>query len=245
MTTEKHKRRRLQFSLQTLLVFVVVLRVPLGWFASKMRKARRQREAVAAIVKTGATVHYDFEHDETENLIEGTPPGSSWLRDLIGKDLFGDVVTVYAAETEFGDHEAVHLRVLPNVEWLVFDSTQITDKGLARLGRMNNLKVLMLGSTQVTDSSLACVKGMPALERLSLDSTQITDAGLAHLTALTRLEELSLVGTSITDNGLVHLKRFTRLGSLWLDGTHATLEGFHRLQQVLPNCDISITVLDW
>ena len=47
------KRRFLQFRLRTLLIAVLVLSLPLSWFAVKMERARRQREAVEVIERLG------------------------------------------------------------------------------------------------------------------------------------------------------------------------------------------------
>jgi hypothetical protein len=46
-------RRRFQFGVRSLLVFMVAVSVPLGWFAWEMERARRQRELVRQIVKAG------------------------------------------------------------------------------------------------------------------------------------------------------------------------------------------------
>jgi hypothetical protein len=58
----KRRRRFLQFSVRTLLVFVLLVSIGMSWFAVKMQKARRQREAVEAIVKAGRLVAYDYQY---------------------------------------------------------------------------------------------------------------------------------------------------------------------------------------
>ena len=57
----KPKRRWLQFSLRTLLVFVTLSAVACSWFVVKMQQVRRQREAVKAIMEAGGWVWYDYE----------------------------------------------------------------------------------------------------------------------------------------------------------------------------------------
>ena len=64
MTSPNPKRRFLRFSLRALLLFVVVLSVPLGWFAWEMQRARRQRVAVDRIWELGGEVFYDYKFDE-------------------------------------------------------------------------------------------------------------------------------------------------------------------------------------
>ena len=50
-TTPLPRRRWLQFSLRTLMVLVLVVSVPLGWVAMKVRKTRQQRLAAEALKK--------------------------------------------------------------------------------------------------------------------------------------------------------------------------------------------------
>ena len=47
----KPKRRWYQFSLRRLLIAVLVLGVFLGWITSRLQRARKNREAVAAVEK--------------------------------------------------------------------------------------------------------------------------------------------------------------------------------------------------
>jgi hypothetical protein len=44
--TTRPKRRWFQYSLRTLLVFMVLASIPMSWLAVKMQQARRQREAL-------------------------------------------------------------------------------------------------------------------------------------------------------------------------------------------------------
>ena len=60
----KLKRRWHQYSLRTLLIFVAVAAVFCSWFAVRMQRAKRQREAVEAISKAGAIVWYDYQVNE-------------------------------------------------------------------------------------------------------------------------------------------------------------------------------------
>jgi len=64
MTDPKPQRRRYQFSLRTLPVFVLLVAIGMSWFAVKMNEARKQREAVEAIVAAGGWVDYDHQLGE-------------------------------------------------------------------------------------------------------------------------------------------------------------------------------------
>ena len=81
----KPKRRWLQFSLRTLLVFVTLSAFASGWFVVKMQRARRQREAVKAIVEAGGRVWYDYEVNAPTGSVP-KPPGPAWMRKLLGEN---------------------------------------------------------------------------------------------------------------------------------------------------------------
>ena len=55
-TTTKPKRRWLRFSLRTLLIFMLVVCVAVGW---KFERVRKQRVAVAWVQEMGGTVYYE------------------------------------------------------------------------------------------------------------------------------------------------------------------------------------------
>ena len=61
-----------------------------------LQPRNRQRRAVKAIEKAGGTVGYDYEIDENGWLFPGyrSPPGPTWLRNLIGIDYFATIGAV-------------------------------------------------------------------------------------------------------------------------------------------------------
>ena len=150
----KPKRRRYQFSLRTLLVFVLLVSVGLSWLGVKMNQARKQREAVEAIVKAGGVVDYDYEMDEYGRATEATEPAApAWLRKVFGDDLFREV-TCAGLGVNAGDAELEYVKGLTKLEYLdIFDS-QVTDAGLEHLNGLTELKELMLLDTQVTDEGV-------------------------------------------------------------------------------------------
>ncbi len=255
--TDPTNRRRFRFSLRTLLIVVVLLSLPLGWFALKLRQAERQRQAVEAIREAGGYVSYDYEFSGQE------PPSPARLTGLLGEDFFADVVYVnldYPAKagdvdleqvetltalsglslsrTQVTDEGLVHLKGLTKLESLGLWDTQITDAGLAHLKGLAGLETLSLINTRITNAGLENLKGLTKLEFLALCDTQITDAGLEHLQGLTKLEVLGLSNMHVTDAGLEHLKGLTQLKALILHGSHVTDEGVEQFWRALPNCDV-------
>jgi hypothetical protein len=256
-------RWRFQFGVRSLLVCLLAVSVPLGWFAWELEKARRQREAVEAIVGMDGTVTYDYEVDEKWTPIDGVEPsGPAWLRELLGVDFFCTVVIVDCFFVEFGDKEAKYLLELTSLEKLLLVGTQITDNGLAHLNGMTNLETLWAVRTQITDEGLTHLKRMTKLKSLILVHTQITgtgfqhlrgltnlrqidlershvmDAGLAHLGERSQLQWLSLGSTDITDEGLQYLSGLSNLTHLNAERTKVTGEGVKELREALPTCNI-------
>ena len=84
------------------------------------------------------------------------------------------------------------------------------------------------------------LRGLNSLKYLDLTGTKVTDAGLVHLKGLANLEALMLTHTQVTDAGLVHLEGLANLKCLDLRRSpQVTDEGVEKLQQSLPDCEIS------
>ncbi len=164
MTTLKPRLRWFQYSLRSLLVLMVLVSIGMSWFAVKMQRARKQKEAVEAIKKLGGEIQYDYEVRQAGNPLPRVPPGPAWLRNLLGDDFFASAVGV-------------------------FFPPSVTDAGLEHLKGLRQLQRLGLSGTQVSDAGLERLKGLTQLLGLSFyNSTQVSDAGLAYLNRLTQLQ---------------------------------------------------------
>jgi hypothetical protein len=157
-TGAKPKLRWYQYSLRTLVVFVMLCAVACSWLAVKMEQARKQREAVEAIEKLGGVAKY------------GARPGDCF---------FANVVDV--SFTTATDDGLEHLDRLTYVEFLWLHDSQVTDKGLQYVEGLTQLKWLDLDYTHVTDQGLAHLKGLPNLNTLWLNGTQVTHKGVSEL----------------------------------------------------------------
>jgi hypothetical protein len=217
-----------------LLAVVVLLSLPLSWFASKMRYADRQRTAVEAIIEAGFCVRYDFQPD---NPLLGfasepsEPPVLPWPKNLLGTDFFCDVVAAhYCARAGNGVMPWKEFKELPTLERLDLSGSEVTDSELKHLNEFTELTDLSLGCTWVTDNGLGHLDGLSNLRNLNLDSTRVTDDGLEHLKRLTNLRRLCLYGTRVTDTGLLHVKEMVNLESLNLGDTGITDAGLEHLK---------------
>jgi len=211
MENERPKHRWFRFSLRTLLVAILVLSLPLSWYACRTEKSRRRREAAGPLRQAGYLMFcppglYD---DEDRG------PRTPWLVDVFGIEFF------------YG----------PNYIIAPPDS-KVTTADLKRITSFPEVRCVRLDRTDVNDTGLRTLASMPNLERLHLVDTQATDAGIRHLKELGKLKELSLAGTSVTDVGLKHLEeldlRFLSVGS---GVSEAALREWSKDH---PNCDVYI-----
>ncbi len=161
--TTKPKRRRFQFSLRTLLLAVLLLSLPLSWLATRMERARRQKEAVKAIQELGGSVIYNGNRLPGGIFPHGAPrvqtPWPSWLERVLGEDFFWDAERVYW----YGSHP------------------KVTDQRLVYLKDLKNVREVCLQGTQVTDAGLEYLKTFRGLEHLDLRGTQVTTEGVKKL----------------------------------------------------------------
>jgi hypothetical protein len=241
MTTPSPKRRRrwFQFSLRTLLVFVLLVSIGMSWFAVKMQRARKQKEAVEVIERLGGRVEYT----------EYSVSGSDWRRRLLGDD-FVRAVGLVELHSYFGDspsdEDLAHLGGLPKLESLSLVSNRVTDAGLVHIGSLSTLKRLHLFSPEISDAGLIHLENLTDLRELVLTGTRITDAGLVHLEGLSKLEYLDLEGTEVTGAGFRHLENLSALKFLVLNRTPTTDEQLAYLKQYktlswLELCDTQVS----
>jgi hypothetical protein len=246
-TTPKPRHRWPQFSLRTLMVFVLAISVPLGWFGMKVKQARQEEaavEAVEAVTWGTVTVTYDYEVDckvgpYVFRRLNPEPPGPHWVRNLLGDYWFMHVVEVNLANMEFTDAGLEHLKGMTHLERLVLRGTQVTDAGLAHLRGLTRLEQLDLGGTQVTDAGLDHLRALPQLRELNLTGTKVTDVGLEHLNDLPELQILyPRWNHDVTDAGPVYLQGLTLLQQLWLNDTQVTDASVNELKKAMPNLKI-------
>jgi len=199
------RRRFLQFSLGTLLLAITVFGV---WLGVQVNRMRRQREAVAAIVRLGGAVMYDYDFDAKHQQIRnGQPAAPVWLRKALGDDFFRRPVWIYLAGVKLKNGDLAPLENLPQLDWLYLGSCELSDAELAHCASLSKLRQLDLGGTPISDAGLARLVQLKRLEWLDLQSTEVTDAGIETLTQLPRLTEIYVHGSKISDRGKAELKR--------------------------------------
>src|SRR5262245_16652414 len=196
-TMSRMKTRWLRFSLRTMLLLITALSI---WLGLQVNAARRQREAVAAILKAGGTVFYDYQMVprsagvfSPDRIVDPSqlPPRPAWLREQIGDDYFRTVVAVRFAAPRASLQKADldELAKLPQVREFVFagNGTDLSDKDFTALSDLRNLEVLRLPRTRVNGSILASLPNPERLKYLYLGYTDADNATLKHVGNMTML----------------------------------------------------------
>ena len=206
----KRKRRWFQFSLRTMLIFTVVCAISSAWLGKKIERKRKERDAVAVILKLGGIVMYEYQ--TMPGAPTRQPPGPAWLRSLLGENFFSEV-----------DFVALQHLSEPKPD---------------RRTGLNQVYGMNLNGKNVAEAEMERLEGLTRLHHLYLTNSEISDGHLIRLEGLTELQTLDLWGTKITDAGLIHLKRLSQLDTLWLSQQNITDAGVADLQKALPNCKI-------
>jgi hypothetical protein len=222
-------RRLFRYSLRTLLVFVTLAALSLGW---KVNQTRNEQRAVAAIEAAGGLVRYDWMDDYYQaevakgpvhwSAIYGGRDSRRWstLRQWFGDEYFEHVIAVTVFGSDLDDHDDNDKR------WM---------GGLLDLPKLITLDI---DDIPINDDDLQHVKDLTALRSLSLSGAAVTDAGVIQLENLTNLEWLDLTSTSVSDESVDIFIRFSQLQHLWLNDTQVTPSGAEKIREALPHCRV-------
>jgi hypothetical protein len=173
------KLPRVLSSIRALVALVLAIGGGLGWF---VHRAQVQRDAVAAILRAGGRVSYDWQWNNGRRTAQGKLRWPGWLVNRLGPDYFADVTRVDLAAGG-------------------------TDEVLVYVGRLSRLQSLNAMAPTVTDSGMAHLDGLTRLQSLTLAYTQVSDVSLPHLKRLTGLRELGLWQSKVSEIGLDELRQ--------------------------------------
>jgi len=157
-------RPRIQFRLRTLLIAILVVSLPLSWFAVRLNRARKQEQAIKEIYRLGGCVLCDMEIVDPNR---GYHPPTERIRGVL-RDVFAvkPIQILLLKKFDRNDSSSTpqeievcddDLSVLVDMEgiWsLRIESSQVTDKGLRHLYNLKDLAFLDLIDTQVTPESV-------------------------------------------------------------------------------------------
>ncbi len=124
------------------------------------------------------------------------------------------------------------LRTQSGIKTLQLGGNTLTDKGLESLAYLTGLKELVLWwATEITDAGIAHLGRLRHLQLLNISLSRVTDEGVRSLAVLPELEELAIQG-KFMDKSLLYLSRAGHLKSLTLRGDECEFgdEGLRHLE---------------
>ncbi len=215
-------------------LIVVVLLVG-GWLGWIVRSARIQREAVAAIQRTGGIVLYNWNWENGKFVADGKPWAPKRLVNLFGVDCFGHVTRVSYLQRALDSLSAQEESLSAHIA--------LKDAEIEKLRRgiITEAQPIQDDTPTMTENSafMAYLTGLTELSQLDLQHNNVTDAGLAHLRGLTKLSSINLSHTKVTDAGMMHLKGLKALTNLNLSSTQVTDAGVKELLRARPTLTIT------
>jgi hypothetical protein len=246
---KKVKHRWYQCRLRTLLIFVTLAALGISWFGMNLHRARRQREAIEAILKMGNVVlNYECQLELKNVNPKRLLYGPAWLRKLLGDDFFNDVALCII--TEKGDiHSALeHCKEFPELEELEIWGRGLTDDDLKNIPKLKNLRNLSIWfGEKITVAGWDSIKEMKQLQGLQIGRIRFTDDDLAKFQDLPNLRRLYLdfAGTPhITKKGLQTFTKYPALQKLWLGNTGFTDEDIEQIHKEKPHLKIYLFFSD-
>ncbi|HJT36299.1 MAG TPA: hypothetical protein VJ783_30030 [Pirellulales bacterium] len=245
--------------MRTLLVALTFLAILLGGWVNR---ARRQREAVAAIRAAHGEVRYDDQFGKAREVLAARRSLLGRLTGWLDDSYLRDVVAAFLDNDDTFDGTAFHaIAALPDIKYLelgtwikdanlesieglaklrhlALRSPQLTDAGLVHLTPLKRLTYLAIWDSQINGTGLKHLRGLTKLKNLNLGGTWVDDAVLLQVAEIPTLKSIELVDANVTDIGLSHLTKMASLESLVLSGTQVTEEGRRAFRQAMPKCKL-------
>ncbi len=103
----------------------------------------------------------------------------------------------------------------PQMRELSLRVPELTDRGLAKIGKLTKLKFLSLYDAQrINDAGLKTLEPLAALQSLALSGATLHDSGTRALTQLPRLTELSMFDCKLSDDAVAALGQLKHVTTL-------------------------------
>ncbi len=203
------------------------------WLGFKINSARRQREAVTAILKAGGTIAYSYQAGVDEGGLikidlQATPAVPIWLRNWLGDDFL---------------YDAVEASFLGNGRTIPARPIIITESDLAQLAKLSGLRSVTLANVNIAatdvnpqrllqDSDLAFLRDLNRLENLIIFPANINGKGLENFACSNHMKAMNLGNTPLDDFGMEQIGKFSNLHWLLIENTRISDRGLENLRSM-------------
>ena len=172
---------------------------------------------------------------------EDAAGAAAWVLSMGGK-LTGNSEVVLA-RTPVSDAQLKFLALLPGLEKLDLEATDLGQEGLSAIAKLTTLKELNLSNTMITDQALAGLQKLGGLEVLLLNHVPVK--GL-QLGGFANLRHAGLAGSRLNDEGLASLSKCAKLETLEASYTDISSSGLIALESMsgLRKLDLTSTDID-
>ena len=194
---------------------MLICAIACAWFSVRVRSAKKQREAVKAILELGGYVEYDYQTNGT------MPAWRQWLHSRMGVDFLADVSSVLFAAT--------------NVDGRIVDLDKAT---VGRFSELPELVVLDLSHTLIDDSSLTHLCNIQSIEKFS-PPTGTSDRDLAKISRMKNLRSLTLINPEISEACVDIFNEMQNLRLLILINHKLKPATISKIERKLPNAEVT------
>jgi hypothetical protein len=240
-------RKRLSYSLRSLLIFSTLFCVALGavaWYRSSYYRQARALNDLEAMQLGQPYSCYDRSKTWRRFLVPAEQARDGYTLRIVSEDprVFERLKDIscqrlYVDADGFGDEELSKLvRCSPNLEKLVLRKSAVTDRGLDSLRDLRSLRQLSLGDLSIQQRVF---NSSAAMRWYEFPAKQFTDDALKVVAELPQLEELRVVSDSVGDRQLEPLRNSGQLQTLVVlsrrlnDDCLQNLASHGKLQQLL------------
>jgi hypothetical protein len=163
----------------------------------------------------------------------------------------GKISSVYFYSTIDTDNLLGEFAGMSEIESLMFELTDLTNKGVETIANLPNVATLTLygGNPRVGDAGLASLIHCRSLKTLRVINIDVTDDGLSELKSYPGLQELTIYRDPfrpklLTDEAVKQLVTLKNLRTLNISGGWMSKAALADLKASLPSCHV-VETMHW
>lgn len=146
-----------------------------------------------------------------------------------------DAFGIWALDSELSDNHISELADWADLQYLIADSTHITDASLASICCFHRLTDLSIGGNAISSAALADCDLPTEIENLGLGGISLTNHAVSSVCQCSRISALNVNYCNLSRNALAALARLPRLRTIEALGADSTAETGRTLSARHPN----------